>query len=105
MQRANLLLHQQAIELTYLDGTTADYFEVSDKNALRLPAYHRFDFSATRDMKFGNSNASLGLSLFNIYNRRNVWFKEYEVIEGELLETNKSLLDFTPSLFFTWSLR
>ena len=92
-------------ELTYLDGTTADYFEVSDKNALRLPAYHRFDFSATRDMKFGNSNASLGLSLFNIYNRRNVWFKEYEVIEGELLETNISLLDFTPSLFFTWSLR
>ncbi len=92
-------------ELTYLDGTTADYFEVSDKNALRLPAYHRFDFSATRDMKIGNSNASLGLSLFNIYNRNNVWYKEYEVIEGELLETNISLLDFTPSLFFTWSLR
>ena len=92
-------------ELTYLDGTTADYFEVSDKNALRLPAYHRFDFSATRDMKFGESNASLGLSFFNIYNRNNVWFKEYEVIEGELLETNVSLLNFTPSFFFTWSLR
>lgn len=92
-------------ELTYLDGTTADYFEVSDKNALRLPAYHRFDFSATRDMNFGNSKGSLGISFFNIYNRSNVWYKEYEVIEGELLETNISLLDFTPSLFFTWSLR
>ena len=92
-------------ELTYLDGTTADYFEVSDKNALRLPTYHRFDLSATRDINFGNSKGSLGISFFNVYNRNNVWYKEYEVIEGELLETNVSLLDFTPSLFFSWSLR
>jgi hypothetical protein len=92
-------------ELEYLDGTTADYFEVSDKNALRLPAYHRFDFSATRDIDFGNSKGSLGISFFNIYNRSNVWYKEYEVIEGELLETNVSLLNFTPSLFFSWTLR
>ena len=92
-------------QLTYIDGTTADFFEVTDKNVLRLPAYHRFDLSATRDISIGESKASLGLSLFNIYNRNNVWFKEYEVIEGELLETNVSLLGFTPSLFFTWSLR
>ena len=92
-------------EITYLDGTTQDFFEVSDKNALRLPDYHRFDLSATYDMDWGGSKASIGLSLFNIYNRNNVWYKEYEVIEGELLETNVSLLNFTPSLFFNWSLR
>ncbi len=92
-------------ELTYLDGTTADYFEVSGKNALRLPAYHRFDLSATRDINFGNSKGSLGISFFNVYNRNNVWYKEYEVIEGELLETNVSLLNFTPSLFFSWTLK
>lgn len=91
-------------EVPLLDGTTADFFEVSAKNGLRLPAYHRFDISATHDFKLGTSKASLGLSIFNIYNRSNVWYKEYEVIEGELLETNVSLLDFTPSLFFNWSL-
>ena len=57
-------------ELTYLDGTTADFFEVSDKNALRLPDYHRFDLSATYNMNWGNSKASMGLSLFNIYDRK-----------------------------------
>ena len=92
-------------EITYLDGVTQPFFEVSDKNALRLPDYHRFDLSATYDMKWGGSDASLGLSLFNIYNRNNVWYKEFEVIEGELLETDISLLNFTPSLFFSWSLR
>ena len=92
-------------EISLLDGSSADFFEVSDKNALRLPNYHRWDVSATYAFKLGSSKASLGLSLFNIYNRSNVWYKEYEVIEGELLETNVSLLDFTPSLFFTWSLQ
>lgn len=92
-------------EVPLLDGTTADFFEVSAKNGLRLPDYHRFDISATYDFNLGLSKASMGLSIFNFYDRSNVWYKEYEVIEGELLETNVSLLDFTPSLFFTWSLR
>ena len=77
---------------------------MSQKNALRYKNYHRFDVSATYDFKLGRSESSLGLSFFNLYNRKNTWYKEYEVIEGELLETNVSLLGFTPSLFFTWSL-
>ncbi len=92
-------------EIELLDGTKSGYFEVSGKNALRLPDYHRFDVSATYDLNFGNTKGSIGVSIFNIYNRQNTWYKEYEVIEGELLETNVSLLNITPSLFFTWSLR
>lgn len=92
-------------ELTLLDGTTSDFFEVSEKNTLRFDDYHRLDLSAAYDMNWGSSKASLGLSLTNVYNRNNTWYKEYEVIEGELLETNVSLLGITPSLFFTWSLR
>lgn len=91
-------------EIRLLDGSTADFFEVSDKNALRYKDYHRLDLSATYDFLLGRSKASMGLSLFNLYGRQNTWYKEYEVIEGELLETNISLLGFTPSLFFSWSL-
>ena len=76
-----------------MDGNTADYFEVSDKNGLRLPDYHRFDLSATYHFNLFEGPSTLGISLFNIYNRSNVWYKEYEVIEAELLETNISLLD------------
>ncbi|MBI1227160.1 MAG: TonB-dependent receptor plug domain-containing protein [Bacteroidetes bacterium] len=92
-------------QVNLLDGSTADFFEVSGKNAFRLPAYHRVDISATYDFRLGRSKANLGLSLFNIYNRKNTWYKEYEVVEGELLETNVSLLGLTPSLFFNWTLR
>ena len=92
-------------EVPLLDGSTADFFEVSGKNAFRLPAYHRVDLSATYDFRLGRSKANLGLSLFNVYNRKNVWYKEYEVVEGEVLETNVNLLRLTPSLFFNWTLR
>ncbi len=91
-------------EISLLDGSSTDFFEISDKNSLRFNDYHRLDISATFDFKLGSSKASTGLSLFNIYNRENTWYKEYEVIEGELFETDVSLLGFTPSLFFTWSL-
>ncbi len=91
-------------ELSLLDETSTDFFEVSDKNIVRFPDYHRLDLSGTYDFKLGTSKASAGLSLTNIYNRKNTWYNEYEVIEGELLETNVSLLGFTPSIFLTWTL-
>ncbi|MCG8327198.1 MAG: TonB-dependent receptor [Chitinophagales bacterium] len=91
-------------EVDLLDGNTATFFEVSDKNAFRLPDYHRLDLSCTYDFRLGSSKANLGLSIYNLYGRNNVWYKEYEVVEGELLETDVSLLGFTPSLFFNWSL-
>ena len=91
-------------EIPLLDGTMESYFEVSSKNGLRLPDYHRLDLSATYNFKLGESRASAGLSLINLYNRTNIWYKEYEVIEGELLVTDISLIDFTPSLFLKWDL-
>ena len=42
--------------------------------------------------------------LNNVYNRKNVWYKQYEVIEGELIETDVNLLGFTPNIFFSINL-
>lgn len=93
-------------ELTLLDGTTADYINVSVKNGNRLPDYHRLDFSATLNFKLGeNSPASLGFSLFNVYNRANVWYKEYEIIENEVIETPVYYLGLTPNITFSVKLK
>jgi hypothetical protein len=61
----------------------------------------RLDVSATYDFKLGPSKASIGLSLFNVLARTNVWRKEFEVVEGELIETDVTYLGFTPNLSFT----
>ena len=90
-------------ELTLLDGTDYRYISVGEKNAFRLPDYHRLDLSVSVNFNLFRAKANSGLSVFNFYNRENVWYKEFEVSEGEVIETNVNLIGFTPSLFFNIS--
>jgi ferric enterobactin receptor len=93
-----------AYQLTLLDGSEQSYIQVGEKNGRRLPNYHRFDAAAT--YRFlpradGGERGSLGLSLFNLYNRANTWYKEYEVVDNQLIENNVRFLGFTPNLSFS----
>jgi hypothetical protein len=92
--------------VTVLDGTLQNYFTVSQKNSFRLPAYHRMDIGATYNFgEPGSHNGSIGLSLFNLYNRQNVWYKNFEVSNNNIIETNVNYLGFTPNLTFTYRLK
>jgi ferric enterobactin receptor len=95
-----------AYTITQLDGTTQDYFNVTNKNELRLPAYQRLDLGATFNFgKLNSSRSSLGISLFNVYNNKNVWYKNFEVSEGTIIETDINYLGFTPNLTFTYKFK
>lgn len=88
-----------AYNLTLLDGTSENYFSVSDKNSLRLPAYHRLDVAFNyRLFNKGNDIGYIGFSLFNLYNRTNVWYKQFEIIENSIVATNVNYLGLTPNL-------
>lgn len=92
--------------ITLLDGTTKDVINVGSKNSSRLPAYHRLDLSATYHFgRVGKGNGSIGISAFNVYNRSNVWYKNYEIVDGAVIETNVNYLSFTPNLTFTYKFR
>ncbi|WP_353127625.1 TonB-dependent receptor [Parapedobacter pyrenivorans] len=86
-------------QITLLDGTRQTYLNVSEKNALRLPAYHRLDAAVTLNFgRPGKFNGTLGLSLFNLYNRTNIWYKNFDIMEDEIVETDVNYLGFTPNL-------
>jgi ferric enterobactin receptor len=92
--------------VTLLDGTKQRYLVVTGKNQLRLPAYHRLDIAATYNYgKIGKTNGSIGLSFFNAYNRTNIWYKNFEIEDGEIIETNVNYLKFAPNLTFTIKLK
>jgi ferric enterobactin receptor len=92
--------------LTLPDGGTQDIINVGPKNGSRLPAYHRFDVAATYNFgEIGKGNGTIGLSFFNVYNRNNVWYKNYEVSNNSVIETNVNYLGFTPNLSFTYKFR
>lgn len=93
-------------EITLLDGTRQTYLNVSEKNALRLPAYHRLDAAVTLNFgRPGKFNGTLGLSVFNLYNRTNVWYKNFEIVEDEIVETDVNYLGFTPNLSLSIKLK
>ncbi len=63
--------------VTLLDGNINNFTTVSAKNGLSLPDYHRMDLAVTYHWlgwKRGGLN-SIGLSFFNLYNHKNIWYK------------------------------
>lgn len=92
--------------LTLPDSTTQSVIIPGTKNAARLPDYHRLDLSVKYDFTMGETGkGSIGFSLFNVYNRKNVWYKEFTVDETGLTETNVNLLGITPNLSLTLQIR
>lgn len=97
-----------AYTITLLDGTTQDYFTVTAKNSLRLPDYHRADISANYKLLVGEKRRDIGyigFSIFNLYNRKNVWYKQYSIVSGQIIETNVNYLGITPNLTLSLKLR
>ncbi len=76
-----------------------------ETNNWRLPDYHRLDFSLL--YKFSSKESRLkgiiGLSVLNVYNRRNLLSRQYAIVEDdeteelELLSIERPLLGFTPN--------
>ena len=91
--------YTEPIGLETLDrpfGGTIDRVVAGPKNGGRLPAYHRLDVAINREFHVQNSMRGVfSLTLFNLYDRTNVWYKEFEVIEDEIIENDIQLLGRT----------
>ncbi|WP_156121338.1 hypothetical protein [Alistipes sp. ZOR0009] len=69
---------------------------------MRLPDYHRLDLSATLNFKLGGRiPCTFGASIFNTYNRTNVWYKQFDIVENSIIETNVNYLGITPNINFS----
>lgn len=84
--------------LTLLDGAEQSYIHVGEKNSHRLPDYHRLDMAVHYRFPIGLSEVDLGFSVFNVYNRTNVWYKEFDLSQSPFVTTNVSFLGLTPNL-------
>ncbi|SDE04709.1 TonB-dependent receptor [Niabella drilacis] len=78
-------------------------FYYTKRNAYRMPAYHRLDLGATRQLKTRRKNTSseLAFSLFNAYGRENAYLISFQQNKDdpditEVMQT--SLFRFVPSV-------
>jgi ferric enterobactin receptor len=82
-----------------LNGDDYGYIHVSDKNVYRLPDYHRLDLSASYNFKNKSFNGEFGLSIFNVYNQENIWYKKYDLDSEPIVITDVKMLGITPTVF------
>jgi outer membrane receptor for ferrienterochelin and colicin len=86
--------------LTLLNGESYGYTHVSDKNSYRLPDYQRLDISATYSFKMKKSySGDIGLSIYNLYDYKNVWYRQYDLETTPIVITDVTMLGITPTLF------
>lgn len=93
--------------ITLLDGNEQNYISAGSKNGQRLPAYQRLDISANYNFKSKDGEkerGSIGFSIFNVYNHKNTWYKEYQIVEDQIIETDKQFLGITPNITLTFKL-
>ncbi|WP_299227678.1 TonB-dependent siderophore receptor [uncultured Psychroserpens sp.] len=76
--------------------------EYAAPNSDSLDSYLRADISATYDLKFGNKlNASIGASIWNILDKRNVINTYYATDEnGQIVTVDNLSLGITPNISF-----
>jgi ferric enterobactin receptor len=90
------------------NGSPKNYLITSAKNAVRLPDYNRLDLAINWNYgKPGKFNGLIGLSVFNTYNWKNTWYKNFQIVGGhyiELIETNVRYLTIMPNLNITCNL-
>jgi len=63
----------------------------------RLSPYHRLDVSITRRASFFGLEGSWYFQIFNVYNRRNVWFKQFDNSKNPAEITDVRLLPIIPT--------
>lgn len=91
-------------------GVVRDYDLINtDKVVNNLPSYQRLDFSIAYKFSNETSSGEIGISLFNVLNRKNIQSRELDLsrIDASIaIERNPQiafrdlrLLDFTPSVF------
>ncbi|WP_375578965.1 TonB-dependent receptor [Marivirga tractuosa] len=83
-----------------------DLYQYSDRNAYRMPAYHRADFGITRHKEKDWGSSSWTVSIYNLYNRQNPFYVGTTTNSiGETSFSQISLFQLIPSFTYNFKFR
>ena len=72
--------------------------EPGTRNSNRLPIVQRIDLSLNRSMYFMEKNVDIGISIFNVFNRKNISHRSYNLFIDPFISTDVIMLGFTPTI-------
>ncbi|HQU71978.1 MAG TPA: carboxypeptidase-like regulatory domain-containing protein [Calditrichia bacterium] len=85
--------------ITLADGTVRRYVTLRDRNDSRLEPYHRLDATLFYRGKGPFFTWESGLSVLNLYNRANLWYRSYNIFANPVTVRDITMLGFTPNVF------
>ena len=91
--------------LTMLDDETLGYIHVGEKNGSRLPDYNRVDVSISRQWETESGIIEGGISLYNMFNNKNISYRDYDLDVSPIITSDVNMLGFTPTIFVNFKLR
>jgi hypothetical protein len=84
----------------------SDVYQYSDRNAYRMPAYHRADVGITRHKEKDWGSSSWTISVYNLYNRQNPFYITTSNNSiGETSFSQISLFQLIPSFTYNFKFR
>jgi len=72
----------------------------SERYGLRLPPSHQLNISGSYAFKIFGADSRVILDIYNIYNRRDIWFRYYDTRSPETKVTDVKLLPILPTFSF-----
>jgi hypothetical protein len=81
-----------AQQVWFPNGTLAYQSQFGDKNAERLPLYHQLDASAQVARHLGPATATVGVTVFNVYDRQNIASFDYEAAASTAIVSQTNLM-------------
>ncbi len=76
---------------------TFDKILAGDRYNRRLEPYYRLDFSVTKRAAFFGMKGSWYIQIFNVFNHRNVWFKQFDTTTNPVDVVDVRLLPIIPT--------
>ena len=74
-------------------------FNLDSRNKQRLPSIHHLDLSISKMYKLKKFEINAGLSIYNVYNRKNISHKRYNPYSSGKILSDVIMLGTTPTIF------
>lgn len=87
-------------QVWFASGALAYQPLFDEKNSGRLPAYHQLDLSSQIAHHFGSVATTLGVTVFNVYDRQNVATNDFEAAGLTAIDSQTQLMRRAANVFF-----
>ena len=81
-----------------INGREHDTVLEGEKNAYRLPAYHRLDLGFIKHFQCGSVGIEPNIQIINVYNRKNVYIRSYDMTKNPATYDDVHMIPFLPTI-------